>query len=318
MQHSKPFTGGLISVGQGIFCSLYGGKYGIVTQIHGEQSPTSCRSLGGGIGVTGGRANFDIIWDNDTESRHIPESLARSSVQWRLYDDVASVEEIAEAQTRLAIATARRKADTDEANRVFKAEKERLKGAYPELVLADKEPYENKRVAANLRILLKKTFPKVKFSVRSSRHGSTHVSWKDGPTKDQVEKITDKFKAGHFDGMEDCYKYQETPWTCLFGSVEYLNTSREVSEPIVEKAIDDLWMLLSSNLKNIEKPCADKVFSSWDQVPHLEVGIGELVRTLTNHWDALNNKYVEATGYGRMTFIVQYALRAQMREVAHA
>lgn len=62
---------GQILVGQRTHCILHGGKNGVVAAVPGTQSPGSCRDLGG-IGVAGGNACLDLIWDDGTESRRIP------------------------------------------------------------------------------------------------------------------------------------------------------------------------------------------------------------------------------------------------------
>lgn len=60
---------------------------------------------------------------------------------------------------------------------------------------------------------LKAKFPTTKFSVHSQNYSggdSVRVSYYRGsnaPTCKDVEAITNKFQAGHFDGMTDCYEY---------------------------------------------------------------------------------------------------------------
>jgi hypothetical protein len=106
-------SGKLIHVGQRIHCILNGGTDGVVTAIHGVQDPGSCQTIASGIGVTGGGAHLDIVWGDGTESRGIPESLARTSVQWKVYAEVASMSEVVELKANLAIEKARRQAEED-------------------------------------------------------------------------------------------------------------------------------------------------------------------------------------------------------------
>lgn len=64
--------------------------------------------------------------------------------------------------------------------------------------------------AAAIREELKAAFFGVKFSVKSSNFAggdSVDVSWTDGPTRDEVEAIVNKYQYGHFNGMEDLYEY---------------------------------------------------------------------------------------------------------------
>jgi uncharacterized FlaG/YvyC family protein len=49
------------------------------------------------------------------------------------------------------------------------------------------ESNTTKLAAKNIRILLKKHFPGVKFSVRMRDYNALYVSWTDGPTKEAVE-----------------------------------------------------------------------------------------------------------------------------------
>lgn len=57
-----------------------------------------------------------------------------------------------------------------------------------------------------LRQALKEAFPGVKFSVRShtySMGASIRVRWANGPTRKQVQEITNVFEGATFDGMTD-------------------------------------------------------------------------------------------------------------------
>lgn len=57
-----------------------------------------------------------------------------------------------------------------------------------------------------IRAALKKHFPGVAFSVRSSRYSggsSISVRWTDGPTQRAVEAIADTYEGPRFDGMTD-------------------------------------------------------------------------------------------------------------------
>lgn len=61
-----------------------------------------------------------------------------------------------------------------------------------------------------IRVQLKRTFPKTKFSVRSSSYAggaSISINWTDGPTARMVEAITNPFQGAGFDGMIDMKYY---------------------------------------------------------------------------------------------------------------
>ncbi len=67
-----------------------------------------------------------------------------------------------------------------------------------------------------MRAALARTFPGIKFSVRTSRYSmgcSADVSWTDGPTERQVRAETECFAYGGFDGMTDS-SYTYGAWLC--------------------------------------------------------------------------------------------------------
>ena len=67
--------------------------------------------------------------------------------------------------------------------------------------------------ARDIKGVLKKQWPTVKFSVRSdnfSMGNSVDVSWNLGPASSDVEKIINKYQYGHFNGMIDMYEHTNT------------------------------------------------------------------------------------------------------------
>lgn len=108
-----------------------------------------------------------------------------------------------------------------------------------------KESNKGKRLTGSamcadaIRAELKLRLPLCKFSVKSSTFSggdSVHISWEDGYTEDQVRAITDKYQAGHFNGMEDIYEYHEkntevTPDGKIIErpTAKYVQTSRNYS-----------------------------------------------------------------------------------------
>lgn len=77
----------------------------------------------------------------------------------------------------------------------------------------------------------------MKFSVKKLSFDCVNISWTDGPTKNEVEAISDKYENGHFNGMEDIYDYNTSPFNVVYGGVKYVNTCRDYSNKLVEKAI---------------------------------------------------------------------------------
>jgi hypothetical protein len=96
-----------------------------------------------------------------------------------------------------------------------------------------------KETASKIRKELKVAFPGTKFSVRASEYSmgsSVNVSWTDLPTTKEVESITNKFKSGSFNGMEDIY---ETSGYMFEGKriigAKYITTSRNLSPEYKEE-----------------------------------------------------------------------------------
>jgi Domain of unknown function (DUF3560)/Large polyvalent protein associated domain 29 len=68
--------------------------------------------------------------------------------------------------------------------------------------------YNSKETAKFIRTELKGKFPGIKFSVTSGTH-TVNISWLDGPTREEVERITNKFGGMSFDGMQDLDTYSK-------------------------------------------------------------------------------------------------------------
>ena len=127
--------------------------------------------------------------------------------------------------------------------RTFAADQ--LKLAFPHLIPVSEKNNSLVAAAKNIRIELARSFPGIKFSVKTERYSggnSITVSWTDGPTSAQVDEISKKYNAGHFDGMTDCYDYRKDhAWTDAFGCGKYISSSRTYSPALVQLAIDFLW-----------------------------------------------------------------------------
>lgn len=230
----------MIQVGQKVYCGLYGGRYGVVYAIYGEQRPQSVGSIAGIVRV-GGNAEFGIVFDDGTESPRLPETILYG-VQWRIYEDVADADTIKRMREFCASETARKDAEAKKKAEEFKAAVDALRANpdYAELQQTgpDTKASGGKLVAINIRRQLKSAFPKHKFSVTSD-YSSVTVKWTDGPTKSEVEKITQNYSAGYFDGMDDMYHHVDSPWNTVFGDVKYINTSRSHSVEAMTRAVED-------------------------------------------------------------------------------
>ena len=100
--------------------------------------------------------------------------------------------------------------------------------------------YSVNEVSAMAKTILKKAFPKTKFSVRGSKYSmgsSITARWTDGPTTKQVEALIGHLEGASFDGMQDLKTYNE-PDTAIqkdgtvihitYGN-DYMFTARDLS-----------------------------------------------------------------------------------------
>ncbi len=231
---------GLILVGQKVHSILYGGRNGIVFAVHGQQSPDTVRTLGGGWGVTGGNAYVDVVFSDGTISKMIPEGIVRG-VQWRFLDGMASALEIQQALAFAEVEKERGELAKKSQAEAFAAEVVRLRKAHPELLqLGGANTNALTTAAKNIRKELKAAFPGVTFSVKTERFSggdAIDISWTLGPTTSAVDKIVKKYAGGSFDGMEDLYTYSRSPWTHLFGDAKYVHTRRSYAHTWQEEAV---------------------------------------------------------------------------------
>lgn len=85
--------------------------------------------------------------------------------------------------------------------------------------------------AKGMRKELKQAFPDIKFSVRTeyfANGNSIDISWELGATVKEVEKITNKYQYGWFDGMTDMYNYEDTLVTDKNGEIMELGGAKFV------------------------------------------------------------------------------------------
>jgi hypothetical protein len=233
---------GLFQIGQRVHSILYGGRDGIISEIHGTQEPGSIRSLGAGM-VMGGRANIDVIFP-EYVSRMVPEAIIRG-VQWRISEEIATREEMGIAIYRANSAIEEKKRKEREAAEAKATEKSELPAKYPYLIPMDETmKYRGHALGAkNLRIELKRAFPGLKFSVKSETYSggdSINVNWINGPTTEEVKKISDKYQECDFDGMTDSENYRHGAWTEVFGGAHYVSENRDISE--------ESWITLTKSL----------------------------------------------------------------------
>lgn len=241
MLHVREQSTQTIVVGQRVYCGLrYHDCYGHVYAIHGEQAAGSIQALGAsGCVMTGGRVHFDIVFEDGSESRMLPECILRG-VQWKIFDDVATPERIAEMRGHAADVQAEKRAkEKADADRRA-AERAKHRADNPHLMTEEQARAKNwsggRQAAHNIRIELKAAFPGFKFGVTSD-HNSVDIRWTDGPTSDDVESIVNKYKAGSFNGMEDIYENDpDATFSDVFGDPKYVSCYRSMTPDGVREA----------------------------------------------------------------------------------
>lgn len=150
----------------------------------------------------------------------------------------------AEYLAALAGVVATRKAQAaaaqTEAARLKQEERERLAVEFAHLERAEYHNAGGTFVARNVRAELKRVFPGVKFSVKST-YSSVRLEWTDGPTDAQVCEVVGRFDIGHSDHNTDYFYTKATAFSELFGGVQYLNTTRNTSEAFTAQALAAWW-----------------------------------------------------------------------------
>jgi hypothetical protein len=79
---------------------------------------------------------------------------------------------------------------------------------------------------------LKNKFPNIKFSVKKSHYSTYNVEWTNGPTLDQVSKITGKFEDSCSSYCGDFRDYNPSNFNRVFGGFKYVFENRRQSEEI--------------------------------------------------------------------------------------
>lgn len=270
----------MIQIGQKIYSLIHGGRHGAVYAIHGTQSPNTIHT---GAICFGGGAYFDVVYTDGSISQKIPESILHG-VQWRILDEVASAEEL---QQMLAFAEREksRKAEEEKSRKEkFDAEVAALRNTpeyqYLQTVTTD-GPHGSTLVALNIRRELKAAFPGTKFSVTKHGWDAVRVKWTDGPSMAQVRAITRKYKSGYFDAMEDMYQYQQSPWTTVFGGVQYVFEERHYSVQAMERAVSLVCARLNHPLVEVKR--------RYDGSAYIECDNGILYQHVHDHLDNLES-----------------------------
>ena len=182
--------------------------------------------------------------------------------RWQVGSDHVAPDTVEILRAGVKAAEATSKANKSAADQAFAEDVAKIKARHPELTQGSGPVI----AAKNLRVELKRAFPSVAFGVRTSKYSggnSVTVSWIDGPNREQVEKIANKYAGGHFDGMTDSYEYKRSPWTEVFGEARYVFCERSYSA----KTLLSVARLVREKLGGIEEP-AEQLVVLW--------GLGDL------------------------------------------
>lgn len=212
----------------------------VVVKIHGRQVIGGDSSLDNIAPMTSSSVSFDIVYYSGARAIMVPEIIICGGLPWKILDIVVGLDEV----TRLSgIADELEREEAEKKSQAaaeFAIEKCRLQGC-PEYQHLQKmqgvKLTEAALVSKNIRYDLKKKFPKTKFSVKKYGYDSVGITWNDGPTKEEVEEVTGKYKSGSFNGMEDIYEYRCKPFNDIFGGVKFIDLNREFSDALILRAI---------------------------------------------------------------------------------
>jgi Large polyvalent protein associated domain 29 len=172
---------------------------------------------------------------HDYETNPVAAFLARAI-------DFAAKRAIEEQPAREQMARIKLQAQTE-------AQTAALRKLYPWAKPRNDKQSQYARAAANLRKELSLAFPSVKFSVTSKSYtggDSVSVTWFDGPTSEEVDRIANKYQEGRFDGMVDSYDYDRSAYGSavseVLGRAKYVSTSRHFSALFLRSVVLDVCM----------------------------------------------------------------------------
>lgn len=168
--------------------------------------------------------------------------------RWQVGEDHIAPDAVEVLRAGVVAKETSAKASKSAADQAFAETVERLKTEHKHLAQGDGPVI----AAKNLRAELKRAFPGVAFAVRTEKYSggnSVNVSWTDGPNRQQVERIANKYSGGSFDGMTDSYEYKRSPWTEVFGEAKYVFCQRSYSDNTAQSVA----RLVRSRLGGIEE-----------------------------------------------------------------
>lgn len=121
-----------------------------------------------------------------------------------------------------------------------------------------------------IRGLLKKTFPGIKFSVRTSKsslHSSIHIKYEDGPALETVRRLVSRFRGNDFDGMQDMsvacepdtWEGERVRWGCTYAP----SVNRKVSIQLASRIATYIRQYWAASVLPTFKLVIDEERGSW-------------------------------------------------------
>lgn len=109
-------------------------------------------------------------------------------------------------------------------------------------ILTECNSYDDKTAKQNMLVLLKRSFPSVKFYCRKNGSSSYCVRWTDGPTEKMVGKICSMFADTTFNGYQDIEENIGDEFTALYGGIGYTpDLERSYSDKVWEEAKEKFY-----------------------------------------------------------------------------
>ena len=223
-----------IRVGRRIHCRLYGGKDGTISKVTCQPGLGNAKAmLGGAVMIgSGEEAYIDVVWDNGSVSRRVPECIA-TGVQWHFLDEADhSSEQIDKAFEFACQEAARVEAEKETEKKAFAASVERIRNdqEFAHInPLPESVTYRDLLTftAKNVRKHLKHRFPGVKFSVRQRTGDGLLVTWSREVESEVVNQrtVTDAvslFKTGRYNAYEDYHDSKSSPFNAVFGGSDFI------------------------------------------------------------------------------------------------
>jgi hypothetical protein len=140
----------------------------------------------------------------------------------------------------------------------------------------------------NLKKELTLAFPGIKFSVRSDA-GSLDITWTDGPTTDEVDKIAGKYEAGRFDGMTNSYSRDTSAYGSavseVLGRARYVSSRRNFSQRFLRDAVIEVCFKYGHEELPLVKTYNDG--SAWIEGGNVPYCSGAM------HYDTLSQKIIQ-------------------------